>query len=131
MAPETVQTTYPSQGTDKSGAKTKREIQGSYQAPVKAQLRNQGFAPTKFKRKSKDLFGPKRQKIKPGNIAVSTRQLTTSMKLSIQLVQSLEIAGQTLENSSMRELDGQIRDDVGAGNTFAGFIRKHPRYFQL
>jgi len=31
----------------------------------------------------------------------------------------------------MRELDGQIRDDVGASNTFAGFIRKHPRYFQL
>ena len=92
MANETVQTTYPSQGTDKSGAKTKGEIQGSYQAPVKPQMRKQGVAPNKFKIKSKDLFGPRRQKIKPGDIAVSTRQLTTSMESGIQLVQSLEIA---------------------------------------
>ena len=130
MAPETVQTTYPSQGTDKSGAKTKGEIQGSYQAPVKAQLRNQGFAPTKFRRKSKDLLGPKRQKIKPGDIAVFTRQLATIMKSGITLVQSFETVGETLENPSMRELVGQIRDDLAAGNSFADCIRKHPRYFQ-
>jgi type IV pilus assembly protein PilC len=140
MATEAVQTTYLSQGADKSGNKTKGEIQGSNQAPVKAQLRNQapvkaqlrkqGVAPTKVKRKSKDLFGPRRQKIKPGDIAVFTRQLATIMKLGITLVQSFEIVGETIENSSMRELVGQIRDDVTAGNTFAGCIRKHPRYFQ-
>jgi type IV pilus assembly protein PilC len=130
MAPETVQTTYLSQGTDKSGNKTKGKVQGSNQAPVKAQLRKQGVAPTKVKRKSKDLFGPRRQKIKPGDIAVFTRQLATIMKLGITLVQSFEIVGETIENSSMRELVGQIRDDVTAGNTFAGCIRKHPRYFQ-
>jgi type II secretory pathway component PulF len=30
----------------------------------------------------------------------------------------------------MRELVGQIRDDLAAGNSFADCIRKHPRYFQ-
>ena len=131
MATETVQTTYLSQGTDKSSAKTKSEIQGSDQGSLKAQLRKQGVAATKVKRKSKDLFGPKRQKIKPDDITVFTRQLTTSMKSNIQLVHSFEIVGETLENSSMRESVGQIRDDVGAGNTFAGSIRKPPRCFQL
>ena len=130
MATEAVQTTYLSQGADKSGNKTKGEIQGSNLAPVKTQLRKQGVAPIKVKRKSKDLFGPRRQKIKPGDIAVFTRQLATIMKLGITLVQSFEIVGETIENSSMRELVGQIRDDVTAGNTFAGCIRKHPRYFQ-
>jgi type IV pilus assembly protein PilC len=129
MATEAAQTTYLWQGTDKNGNKTKGEIQGSSQALVKAQLRKQGVAPTKVRRKPKDLFGPKKQKIKPGDIAIFTRQLATMMKSGIPLVQSFEIVGESLENPSMRTLVGQIRDDVASGNNFADCIRKHPRYF--
>lgn len=129
MATEAAQTVYVWQGLDKHGKKTKGEIQGSSQALVKAQLRKQGVNPTRVKRKSKDLFGPKKQKIKPGDIAVFTRQLATMMKSGIPLVQSFEIVGESLENPSMRVLVGQIRDDVAAGNNFADCIRKHPRYF--
>ncbi len=129
MATEAVQTTYLWQGTDKQGNKTKGEIQGSSQALVKAQLRKQGVSPTKVKRKAKDLFGPRKQKIKPSDIAIFTRQLATMMKSGIPLVQSFEIVGESLENPSMRELVGQIRDDVAAGNNFADCIRKHPRHF--
>ena len=56
MTTDTVKTTYLSQGIDKSANKTKGEIQGSDQAPVKRQLRKQGVAPDKFKGKLKDLF---------------------------------------------------------------------------
>jgi len=129
MATEAIQTTYLWQGTDKNGNKTKGEIQGSSQALVKAQLRKQGVSPTKVKRKAKDLFGSRKQKVKPSDIAVFTRQLATMMKSGIPLVQSFEIVGESLKNPSMRELVGQIRDDVAAGNTFADCIRKHPRYF--
>jgi type IV pilus assembly protein PilC len=93
MATEGVQTTYLWQSTEKTGNKTKGEIQGSSQALVKTQLRKQGVAPTKVKRKSKDLFGPRKQKIKPQDIAVFTRQLATMMKSGIPLVQSFEILG--------------------------------------
>ena len=129
MATEAVQTMYLWQGTDKQGNKTKGEIQGSSQVLVKAQLRKQGVSPTKVKRKAKDLFGPRKQKIKPSDIAIFTRQLATMMKSGIPLVQSFEIVGESLENPSMRELVGQIRDDVAAGNNFADCIRKHPRHF--
>ena len=129
MATEAVQTMYLWQGTDKQSNKTKGEIQGSSQALVKAQLRKQGVSPTKVKRKAKDLFGPRKQKIKPSDIAIFTRQLATMMKSGIPLVQSFEIVGESLENPSMRELVGQIRDDVAAGNNFADCIRKHPRHF--
>ena len=93
MATEALQTTYLWQGTNKNGNKAKGEIQGSSQALVKVQLRKQGVAPTKVKRKLKDLFGPRKQKIKPQDIAVFTRQLATMMKSGIPLVQSFEIPG--------------------------------------
>ncbi|MCH8175639.1 MAG: type II secretion system F family protein [Proteobacteria bacterium] len=129
MATEAVQNIYLWQGTDKTGNKTKGEIQGSSQALVKAQLRKQGINPTRVKRKPKDLFGPKKQKIKPMDIAVFTRQLATMMKSGIPLVQSFEIVGESLENPSMRVLVAEIKDDIAAGNNFADCIRKHPRYF--
>lgn len=129
MATEVAQSIYLWQGFDKNGNKTKGEIPGTSQALVKAQLRKQGVNPTKVKKKPKDLFGPKKQAIKPGDIAVFTRQLATMMKAGIPLVQSFEIVGESLENPSMTELVFQIRDDVAAGNNFADCIRKHPRYF--
>ncbi|NKB34190.1 MAG: type II secretion system F family protein [Pseudomonadales bacterium] len=129
MATEAAQTIYVWQGTDKNGTKTKGEIQGASQALVKAQLRKQGVNPTKVKRKPREIFGQKKQKIKPGDIAVFTRQLATMMKSGIPLVQSFEIVGESLENASMRELVMKIRDDVAAGNNFADCIRKYPRYF--
>lgn len=129
MATEAAQNIYIWQGTDKSGNKTKGEIQSASQALAKAQLRKQGIVPSKVKRKPKDLFGPKKQKITPGDIAVFTRQLATMMKSGIPLVQSFEIVGESLENPSMRELVSSIRDDVASGNNFADCIRKHPRYF--
>lgn len=129
MATEAAQNIYIWQGTDKGGNKTKGEIQSASQALAKAQLRKQGINPSKVKRKPKDLFGPKKQKIKPADIAVFTRQLATMMKSGIPLVQSFEIVGESLENPSMRELVASIRDDIAAGNNFADCIRKHPRYF--
>ena len=129
MATEAIQNIYVWQGTDKNGNKTKGEIQGSSQALVKAQLRKQGINPQRVKRKPKELFGTRKQKIKPGDIAVFTRQLATMMKSGIPLVQSFEIVSESLDNPSMRELVMLIRDDVAAGNNFADSIRKHPRYF--
>ncbi len=129
MATEAVQPIYVWNGTDKHGNKTTGEIPGSSQALVKAQLRKQGIIATRVKRKPKALFGRRKQKIKPMDVAVFTRQLATMMKAGIPLVQAFEIVGDSLENASMRELVYKIRDDVAGGSNFADSIRKHPRYF--
>lgn len=129
MATGTAQTVYLWQGTDKNGNKSKGEMPGSSQALVKAQLRKQGIIPIRVKRKSKQLFGPAKLKIKPGDIAIFTRQLATMMKSGIPLVQSFEIVAEGLENPAMKELVMQIRSDVATGNSFADCVRKHPRHF--
>lgn len=123
------QDTYTWQGKDGRGNPQKGEMAGTNIALVKAQLRKQGIRAAKVKKKGKALFGPSKQKIKPMDIAIFTRQLATMMKSGIPLVQSFEIVGDGLQNPTMRALVLNIRDDVSAGNNFADSIRKHPREF--
>jgi len=129
MATEAIQTTYVWQGTDKNGNKTKGEIQGSSQALVKAQLRKQGVSPAKVKRKAKDLFGPRKQKIKPSDISIFTRQLATMMKAGVPLVQSFDIVADGLDNPTMRQVVKDIKNEVASGTSLALALEKFPQYF--
>lgn len=68
-------------------------------------------------------------KITPFDIAVFTRQMATMMKAGVPLVQSFDIVADGLEHPTLRELVVTIKYDVAAGNSFAGALAKHPRYF--
>ncbi|MBS3805554.1 MAG: type II secretion system F family protein [Oleiphilaceae bacterium] len=116
------------EGKDRKGNKTKGEISGSNLALVKAQLRKQGIIPAKVKRKPKPLFGGSK-KITPFDIAMFTRQLATMMKAGVPLVQSFDIVADGLENKGLQELILAIRNDVSAGTSFAGSLKRHPKYF--
>lgn len=55
--------TFVWQGTDKRGQKTDGEMNSASMALVKAQLRKQGIAPTKVRKKQSSLFsGAKKEK---------------------------------------------------------------------
>ncbi|MCC5873431.1 MAG: type II secretion system F family protein [Gammaproteobacteria bacterium] len=118
------------EGTDRSGKKTKGEINGVNPQAVKAELRKQGIKATKVKKKSAGFSLPGMGgKIKPNDIALFSRQMATMMKAGVPLVQSFDIVADGLDNVKMRELVHQIRDDVSSGNTFASSISKHPDHF--
>lgn len=116
------------EGKDRKGNKTKGEISGTNLALVKAQLRKQGIIPNKVKKKPKPLFGGSK-KITPFDIAMFTRQLATMMKAGVPLVQSFDIVADGLENRGLQELIIAIRNDVAAGTSFAGSLKRHPKYF--
>ncbi|WP_203141745.1 type II secretion system F family protein [Marinobacter mangrovi] len=120
--------TYVWEGKDRKGNKTKGEISGSNLALAKAQLRKQGIMPEKVKKKSKPLFGGSK-KVSPFDIAMLTRQLATMMKAGVPLVQSFDIVADGLENKGLQELVVSLRNDVASGTSFAGALRRHPRYF--
>jgi len=129
MAIEAAQNTFLWQGIDKNGRKARGAIQGTSQATVRVRLHKQGIKTLKVRRQPRALFRSRIQKIGAADIALFTRQLATMTKSGIPLVQSFEIVGESLENSSMRQLVLNIKDDVESGNNFADSIRKHPRYF--
>ncbi|TYC58017.1 type II secretion system F family protein [Marinobacter sp. BW6] len=119
---------YVWEGKDRKGNKSKGELTGSNLALVKAQLRKQGIIPDKVKKKPKPLFGGSK-KITPFDIAMLTRQLATMMKAGVPLVQSFDIVADGLENKGLQELVMGIRNDISSGTSFAGSLRRHPKYF--
>jgi len=130
MATNTVKTSsFTWEGTDQKGNKTKGETTGANVALVKAQLRKQGISPTKVRKQSLSFRGPKKKKITPFDIAIFVRQLATMMKAGVPLIQSFDIVAEGLENPTLRELVLDIKNDVAAGNNFAGALKKHPQYF--
>jgi type IV pilus assembly protein PilC len=119
-------------GKDKRGVQQKGELRSASAALVKAELRRQGINPGKVKKKSSVLFGaggPKRKKIKAGDIAIFSRQLATMMSAGVPLVQSFEIVGRGHENPAMQDLVLGIKADVESGGTLSDALRKRPLYF--
>jgi type IV pilus assembly protein PilC len=96
-------------------------------ALVKAQLRKQGIKPVKVKKAA--ATRAKGKKITPFDIAIFTRQLATMMKAGVPLIQAFDIVADGLENPSLQTLVIDIKNEVAAGNNFAGALRKHPQHF--
>ncbi|TNC80736.1 MAG: type II secretion system protein F [Oleiphilus sp.] len=130
MATDSVKlSTFTWEGTDKKGNKTKGQTTGTNVALVKAQLRKQGITPTKVRKQAISLGGSKKKKITPFDIAIFVRQMATMMKAGVPLIQSFDIVADGLENPTLRELVLDIKNDVAAGNNFAGALKKHPQHF--
>lgn len=118
--------TFVWQGKDKKGQTTRGEIKAKTLAEVKIQLRKQGIAQPKIKKRAAPRGGSAPT---PGDIAIFTRQMATMMKAGVPLVQSFELVADGLENATMRKMILNIRDEVSGGGSFGGALRRHPKYF--
>jgi len=122
------ESTFVYKGTDKKGKKVQGELNGASTALIKAQLLRQGIRTKSVRKKPKPLFG-KGKAIKPLDIAIFTRQLSTMMKAGVPLVQSFEIVADGVDNPRMKDLALEIKDGVASGTGFAATLRQHPKYF--
>lgn len=116
------------EGTTRQGTKISGQMAEQDASLVKAHLRKQGINPLKVRKQGIQLFSGGKS-IKPMDIAVFTRQLATMMKAGVPLLQSFDIIIEGLENPNMTKLVQSIKMDVGAGNSLASALRKHPKYF--
>lgn len=117
------------QGTNRQGRRVKGQLSGDNINQVKAELRRQGIAVIKVKKKPKDLFAPRKPKIKSSDIAVFSRMLATMMSSGVPLMQALQIIGEGHENASMQEMILAIKADVESGTSLAESLGKFPLYF--
>lgn len=104
------------EGTDKKGTKVKGELSSQNPTLVKAQLRKQGITPVKVRKKGISLLGAGK-KIKPMDIALFTRQMSTMMAAGVPLLQSFDIISEGFDNPNMRKLVEEIKQEVAGGNS--------------
>ncbi|GGZ51455.1 type II secretion system protein F [Lysobacter xinjiangensis] len=116
-------------GKDKRGVVMKGETPAKNINLVKAELRRQGITPQTVKPKAKPLFGSAGKPIKPGDIAVFSRQIATMMKSGVPIVAALEIIGNGNKNIRMQKLINAIRSDIQGGMSFSEALTKHPVQF--
>jgi type IV pilus assembly protein PilC len=114
-------------GKNQKGLVVKGEIKARSLAEVKNQLRKQGQANPKIKKKPKPMFGAKA--VTPMDISIFVRQMATMMKAGVPLVQSFELVADGLENETMRKMVLSVRDDVSGGGSFGGALRRYPKEF--
>ena len=117
------------EGTDKLGKKAKGEITSTNQAIAKAELRRQGINAVKVRKKSKAFSLGGGGSVKPADVALFTRQMSTMMRAGVPLVQSFDIVADGVEKPKVADLIRAIRNDVSGGSSFAVALRKHPIYF--
>ena len=110
------------EGLDPNGQTMRGELRARSNAAARAVLRKQGVRPSTV---SKQFFWMA-QGIKPKEIALFTRQMSTMMKSGIPLLQSFEIVGKGISNPTMGRMVNTIRSDIEAGSSLSAAFRKHP-----
>ena len=113
------------EGTDKNGRTVKGEMRAASDVVVRSTLQRQGIRVLKTK-KRRVRAG---KKIKPKDIALFTRQLSTMMKAGVPLLQSFDIVARGSENPKMTKLLNAIKSDVETGTSLNQAFRKFPMHF--
>ena len=117
--------TFLWEGKDKGGKLVRGEMRAGGEHVVLSQLRRQGIAVLKVKRKRGGVGGRVTQK----DITLFTRQLATMMKAGVPLLQSFDIVGKGHSNPAVAKLLMDIKNEVETGNSLNVAFRKYPLYF--
>lgn len=113
------------EGTDKNSRTVKGEMRVASEAVVRSTLQRQGIRVLKIKKRRVKAG----KKIKPKDIALFTRQLSTMMKAGVPLLQSFDIVARGSENPKLTTLLNAIKTDVETGTALNQAFRKFPMHF--
>jgi type IV pilus assembly protein PilC len=115
------------EGKDRKGNVVKGRSLATNEQNVRNDLRRQGIAVNKVRKERKGLKGE--GKVKPEDIALFSRQLSTMLTAGIPMVQAFEIIGVGAEKPAVQKLVLAIKGDLETGNSLYQALAKHPLYF--
>jgi len=121
------QFTFLWKGTTHSGVKERGEIDASSASAARMLLRQRGLRVKSVRKESESLFF--RDKVKPRDIVIATRQLATLVEGGIPIAQSLTAVGQSSDKKSVNKLLRAMRQRVDQGVNLTTTLRDHPKHF--
>ena len=110
--------TYAFKALDLGGSPSKGEIEASDKQAVASQLRSRGLIVVDIEERTPANAGDilaRFKKIKPDDLVIATRQLSTMVNSGMSLLRSLYVIEEQTENDKLRDVWISVRKDVEAG----------------
>jgi type IV pilus assembly protein PilC len=124
--------TYAFKALDLGGAPTKGEIEASDKQTVASQLRTRGLIVVDIEEQTPANAGDllaRFQKIKPDDLVIATRQLSTMVSSGMSLLRALYVIEEQTESDKLRDIFIEVRKDVEAGVALSDALQRHPDAF--
>ncbi|NUR21834.1 type II secretion system F family protein [Frateuria sp.] len=122
-------TVYDWVALDKRGKRMKGEMPAKNASLVKAELRRQGMNPQTVRDRSKPLVGGGGKSVKPGDVAVFSRQIATMMASGVPMVQSFDIIAGGQKNVRFKNMITDVKQGIEGGASLHEALGKYPVQF--
>jgi type IV pilus assembly protein PilC len=122
-------TTYDWVALDKRGKRMKGDMPAKNASLVKAELRRQGMNPQTVRERSKPLFGSTGSTVKPGDVAIFSRQIATMMASGVPMVQSFDIIADGQKNIRFKNILLDVKQSIEGGSSLHEALGRYPVQF--
>jgi type IV pilus assembly protein PilC len=125
--------TYTFRAIDVAGVPAQGELDAGSKQAVTDELRQRGLialdiVEQKTGMTSQDLLD-RFKKIKAHDLTVMTRQLATMVASGMSILRAFHVLEDQTENDKLKEILGQVRQDVEAGISLSDALEKYPDVF--
>src|SRR2546427_9861174 len=125
--------TYTFRAIDVAGVPAKGELDAGSKQAVTDELRQRGLivldiVEQKASVTSQDLF-ERFKRVKAHDLTVMTRQLATMVASGMSILRAFHVLEDQTENEKLKEILGQVRQDVEAGISLSDALEKYPDVF--
>src|SRR5918997_6916866 len=124
--------TFTFKALDLSGASAKGEIEAESKQGVTSQLRSKGLIVLDIEEQKPASAGDilaRFKKVKPDDLVIATRQLSTMVHSGMSLLRALYVIEEQTESEKLRDVWIEVRKDVEAGVALSDALAKHPDVF--
>ncbi len=125
--------TFTFKAVDLAGVPARGEVEAESKQSVTDQLRERGLIvldinENKTGLTSQDLL-ERFRRIKAQELTVMTRQLATMVASGMSILRCFHVLEDTTENDRLKQILGEVRQDIEAGISMADSLEKHPAAF--
>ena len=123
--------TYSFKAMDLAGVPAKGEVEAVSKQDVADQLKQRGLIVIDIanKYRSRELNIELFARVKPAELAVATRQLSTMITSGMAILRALQVLESQTKSKLLKDTLVLVRGDVEAGLMFSDALERHPKVF--
>ena len=123
--------TYVFKAMDLAGVPAKGEVEAVSKQDVADQLKHRGLVVVDVanKYRSRELNIELFARVKPAELAVATRQLSTMVTSGVAILRALQVLETQTKSKLLQETLAVVRHDVEAGLLLSDALERHPKVF--